>query len=52
MRLDGPVAFHWGSRLFVVARKHLPGPGIRKRTALYEITGDLEGGPIGDPRVG
>jgi hypothetical protein len=47
VRLDGPVAFYWGKRLFVVARKHLPGPDIRKRTALYEITGDLEGGPIG-----
>jgi hypothetical protein len=47
VRLDGPVAFYWGERLFVIARKHLQGPGIRKRTALYEITGALEGGPIG-----
>jgi hypothetical protein len=47
VRLDGAVAFYWGERLFVIARKHLPGPETRKRTALYEITGDLEGGPIG-----
>jgi hypothetical protein len=47
VRLDGPVAFYWGRRLFVIARKHLPGADFRKRTALYEITGDLEGGPIG-----
>lgn len=46
VRLDGPVAFHWGRRLFVIARKHLRGPAIRKRTALYEITGNLERGPI------
>ena len=32
-------------RSFVVARKHLA--CTRKRTALYEITGNLEGGPIG-----
>jgi hypothetical protein len=47
VRLDGSVAFYWGQRLFVIAREHLHGPGIRKRTALYEITGNLEGGPIG-----
>jgi hypothetical protein len=47
VRLDGSVAFYWGHRLFVIAREHLRGPGIRKRTALYEITGNLEGGPIG-----
>jgi hypothetical protein len=47
VRLDGAVAFNWRGRLFVIARKHLRGPGIRKRTALYEITGNLEGGPIG-----
>ena len=46
VRLDGAVAFFWRQRLFVIARKHLPGPGIRKRTALYEITGNLDGGPI------
>src|SRR5262249_3863591 len=32
-------------RLFVVARKHL-GADDRKRTAIYEITGTLEGGPL------
>jgi hypothetical protein len=47
VRLDGSVAFYWGHRLFVIARRHLPGAGIHKRTALYEITGHLEGGPIG-----
>jgi hypothetical protein len=31
----------------VIARKHLPGRELRKRTALYEITDELEGGPIG-----
>lgn len=31
----------------MIARKHLRGEGVRKRTALYEITGNLEGGPIG-----
>jgi hypothetical protein len=46
VRLDGPVAFWWDDRLFVVARKHLGEDG-RKRTALYEITGELEGGPLG-----
>jgi hypothetical protein len=47
VRLDGPVAFYWNGRLFVIARKHIKGEGVRKRTALYEITGNLEGGPIG-----
>lgn len=46
VRLDGPVAFYWRERLFVIARKHLPGDELRKRTALYEITGNLERGPI------
>jgi hypothetical protein len=46
VRLDGHVAFYWRGRLFVIARKHLSGEGIRKRTALYEITGNLERGPI------
>ena len=46
MRLDGPVAFWWCGRLFVIARKHLPGSEIRKRTALYELTGNLERGPL------
>jgi len=43
-RLDGPVSFFSGARLFLVARKHIT--GVRKRTALFEITGTLEGGPI------
>jgi hypothetical protein len=46
VRLDGHVAFHWRGRLFVIARKHLKGPATRKRTALYEIVGNFEGGPI------
>jgi hypothetical protein len=45
-RLDGPLTFFWQDRLFVIARKHLP-EGNRKRTALYEVTGDLDTGPIG-----
>ncbi len=44
-RLDGPVSWFWNGRLFVLARKHIA--GTRKRTALFEITGTLEGGPIG-----
>lgn len=47
VRLDGAVAWWWSGRLFVIARKHLRGEEIRKRTALHEITGRLEGGPIG-----
>src|SRR5262245_31160628 len=31
VRLDGPAAFYWKQRLFVIARKHLMGPEIRKR---------------------
>jgi len=46
VRLDGPVAFPWAGRLFVIARKHLRGEGIRKRTALYQLRGDLERGPL------
>jgi hypothetical protein len=46
VRLDGPLSFWHEGRLFVVARKHL-GYTDKKRTELYEITGDLEGGPIG-----
>jgi hypothetical protein len=38
-RLDGPVWFEHDGRQLVVARKHLP--LSHKRTALYEITGDL-----------
>ncbi len=44
-RLDGPLTFFHGGRLFVIARKHL-GADDRKRTSLYEITGTLEGGPL------
>lgn len=44
-RLDGPLAFFWRDRLFVVARKHLGADG-RKRTALYELGGDFDGGPL------
>jgi hypothetical protein len=36
-RWDGPVAFAWRGRTFVVARKHLPGVANKKRTALYEF---------------
>ena len=44
-RLDGPVAFFVGARVFVVARKHLQGTG-RKRTSLFELGGTLDGGPL------
>ncbi len=44
-RLDGPLAFFVGDRLFVIARKHLQGTG-KKRTALFELGGTLEGGPL------
>jgi hypothetical protein len=44
-RFDGPLTFFWGSRLFVIARKHLQGTG-KKRTALFELTGDFAGGAI------
>lgn len=43
-RLDGPVSFQWKGRLFVLARKHLS--GMHKRTALFELTGDFDGGPL------
>jgi hypothetical protein len=46
VRLDGPLSFFREGRLFVVARKHL-GSSDKKRTALYEVTGNFEGGPIG-----
>ena len=49
-RLDGPLTFFDSARtrLFVVARKHLQGTG-KKRTALFEITGDavVSGGASG-----
>jgi len=44
-RLDGPVSFFWSGRLFVVARKHLQGTG-KKRTSLFEILGDFNGGAL------
>ncbi|MSP59597.1 MAG: hypothetical protein EXR72_04505 [Myxococcales bacterium] len=44
-RLDGPLSFFWKNRLFSLSRKHLP-TGGRKRTALFELTGMLDGGPI------
>jgi hypothetical protein len=44
-RLDGPVAFWHGDRLFVVARRHLQ-PTERKRTALFELRGDFAGGDL------
>jgi hypothetical protein len=46
VRLDGPVAFFHRDRLFVVARKHILSDDNRKRTALYELTGDLDGGDL------
>lgn len=44
-RLDGPVHFWHDGRLFVIARRHLQ-PTERKRTALFELTGDLAGGDL------
>ncbi len=44
-RLDGPITFFAQGRLFVVARKHLQGTG-KKRTSLFEITGDFTGGAL------
>jgi hypothetical protein len=43
-RLDGPVSFQWKGRLFVIARSHLP--EVKKRTNLFELTGDFDGGPL------
>jgi hypothetical protein len=42
-RLDGPLSFMWNGRLFVVARRHVDRtpPSCRKRTALFELTGDV-----------
>jgi hypothetical protein len=42
-RLDGPLSFFHDGRLFVVAREHI-GADMRKRTSLFEITGDLDNG--------
>ncbi len=39
VRLDGPVAFAFDGREFVIARKHILGVANRKRTALYELVG-------------
>jgi len=46
VRLDGAVAFYYGKRLMVIARKHIVSADYKKRTALYEIKGNLEGGRI------
>jgi hypothetical protein len=52
-RLDGPVAFWDGDRLFVVARKHYLEKENRKRTSLFQITGDYAtGGSIGIREIG
>jgi hypothetical protein len=40
VRLDGPVAFDYQGREFVIARKHLLEVANRKRTALYELVGN------------
>jgi hypothetical protein len=45
VRLDGPVSVLHDGRLFVIAREHLQGTG-RKRTALYELGGDFDAGPL------
>jgi hypothetical protein len=45
-RLDGPVAFFYGQRLFFVAREHYLEVQNRKRTALYEIGMTSETGPF------
>ena len=37
VRLDGPMAFSYKDREFVIARKHLMEARDRKRTALYEL---------------
>jgi hypothetical protein len=46
VRLDGPISWMWRDRLFVVARKHFIEAEDRKRTALYELGGDFEGGEL------
>ena len=51
-RLDGPVSFMHDDRMFVIARKHFIEPADRKRTSLFEITGTLDGGPIGISEIG
>ena len=44
-RLDGPVAFFWQGRLFVIARRHVDTNGVqmRKRTSLFELAPALLG---------
>jgi len=49
-RLDGPVAWYWDSRLFVIAREHI-GADLRKRTTLFELTGDLSANMTQAPGV-
>ncbi len=47
VRLDGPLAFFWNGRLFVIARKHILTDTLgRKRTALYEITSTGDAGTL------
>jgi hypothetical protein len=46
VRMDGHNLFFYQGRLFVLARKHFLETDNRKRMTLYEITGNLEGGPI------
>jgi hypothetical protein len=50
-RLDGPLDFQWQGRLFVIARRHLQ-PTYKKRTSLFEITGNFDGGPVSISYVG
>jgi hypothetical protein len=45
VRLDGPLSVWWRGRLFVIARKHLGSDG-KKRTAVYELGGMVDGGPV------
>lgn len=49
-RLDGPVTFQWKGRLFVIARSHLP--QVKKRTTLFELTGDFDGGALAIKSLG
>jgi hypothetical protein len=42
-RLDGPVAFAYGSRELIIAREHFIEPDDRKKTALYEL---VDGGVV------
>ncbi|MBS2025241.1 MAG: hypothetical protein JST92_22805 [Deltaproteobacteria bacterium] len=49
-RFDGPAAFFWHGRLFVLARKHLGRDG-RKRTSLFELRGALGPNATAAPTV-